>query len=331
MALTIKDVAEKAGVSYATVSRALNDHEEVNEDTKKRILKLAKEMGYQPNAIAQGLVKRKTETIGLMIPDITNPFFPEVARGVEEAANEAGYTVFLLNSNWDQERELNNLDVLLQKQIDGLIISPSSENRKYLKNIVEKDLKIIFIGRTIRYQGSTSIIIDNVHGAWMAVQHLIDDGHKKIAFLGGDEELSISQERLKGYKNALKDYDIQVDKELIRTGNLKRKSGYLMMQELIKEERDFTAVFAENDLLALGAIQAIEESGRSIPSDISVMGFDDIDFASLPEIQLSTVSQPKYEMGKMVFETLLGQIKGDTNANKKVLLEPELVIRGTCE
>lgn len=329
MGVTIKDISKKAGVSYATVSRALNNLPEVNEDTKKRIIKIANEMGYQPNAIAQGLVKSETKTIGLMIPDITNPFFPEVAIGVEEAASKAGYTVFLINTNWDEERELNSFKVLFQKQIDGLIIAPSSENVSHLEKILNKEFKITFIGRNLDYKGSTSIIINNVIGSWMAVKHLINKGHKNIAFLGGQKELSMNQERLKGYKNALKDYGLEINEELIKFDNLKREGGYHLTRRLIESGLKFSAVVTANDLLALGAIQAIKENGLSIPSDVAVIGFDDIELASLPEIQLSTVAQPKYEMGRLAFETLLKQIKGESNATKKVFLEPELIIRST--
>lgn len=330
MGLTIKDIAEKAGVSYATVSRALNNHRDVNEDTKKKILKIAREMGYQPNAIAQGLVKKETKTIGLLIPDITNPFFPEVARGIEDAAGEAGYTIFLCNTNWDTERESNYLDVLLQKQVDGIIMAPSSENLNHLKKILDSGIKIVFISRMIKHPNSISIIIDNVSGAQMAVEHLVKKGHKKIAFIGGFQDISASSERLKGYKYALEENNLEINKAYIKNGDFKRETGHVMMHNLLNLDQKPTAVFAANDLLALGAIQAIKEEGLSVPSDIAVIGFDDIEFASLPEIQLTTVAQPKYDMGKMAFETLIKQLKGEgDNIGKKILLEPRLIIRGT--
>jgi LacI family transcriptional regulator len=329
MGVTIKDISKEAGVSYATVSRALNNHPEVNEDTKKRIIKIANEMGYQPNEIAQGLVKNKTKTIGLMIPDITNPFFPEVAIGVEEAASKVGYTVFLINTNWDEERELNSFKVLLRKQIDGLIIAPSSENLEHLENILNKGIKIVFLGRKLDCKGSTSIMIDNEIGMYKAVEYLINKGHKNIAFLGGQKELSMNQGRLKGYKNALKDYALEINEELIKFDNSKREGGYHLTRKLIESGLKFSAVVTVNDLLALGAIQAIKEKGLLIPSDVAIIGFDDIKLDSLPEIHLSTVSQPKYEMGRLAFESLLKQIKGESSVSTKVLLEPELIIRNT--
>lgn len=327
MSPTLKDVAKKVGVSYATVSRALNNHKDVNDKTRKKVLKIAQEMGYKPNAIAQGLVKKETRTIGLLIPDITNPFFPEVAQGVEEAANKAGYNVFLCNTEWDEELETDYLNVLLQKQVDGLIISPGSEELEHLQYITNSDTKLVFIDKGI--QNHTSIIIDNVSGAKMAIEHLIDRGHKDIAFIGGSEDIAANQERLEGYKSALGDNNITVKDEYIKNGDFNRESGHFMMKSLLKNSQTITAVFAANDLLALGVMQAIKEAELNIPGDIAVVGFDDIEFASLPEIQLTTVRQPKYQMGKLAFEALIDQIKEDSKLGKKILLEPQLIVRKT--
>lgn len=329
---TIKDVAREAGVSYATVSRALNDHPEVSDETKKRIMKIALEMGYQPNAIAQGLVKKETKTVGLIIPDITNPFFPEVARGIEDAAVEAGYTIFLCNTNWNAQREERYFDVLIQKQVDGLIIGPSSEEVSHLGKVLASGIKTVFISRAINHTNGTSIIIDNILGAKQAVEYLIQRGHQRIAFIGGQEDISTNRERLQGYTQALNNNGLALDESLIKTGSFKRDSGYFIMNQILKSDdcNRPTAVFAANDLLALGVIQAVKENGLSIPEDVAVVGFDDIEFASLPEIQLTTVSQPKYDMGKLAFSTLMELIRGGGySSGRKILLDPVLVIRQT--
>ncbi len=327
---TIKDVAKNAGVSYATVSRALNNHPEINEETRKKIFKIAAEMGYQPNAIAQGLVKKETKTIGLLIPDITNPFFPEVARGVEDAANMEGYSVFLCNTNWSEEQEEKYLEVLMKKQVDGIIIGPSSERLSHIKKVFHSGIKpTVFISR-ISYFNSTSILIDNINGARVAVEHLIDKGHRKIAFIGGLKDAFSNQDRLLGYKNALEINGIPINKDYILNGDFKRESGHYTTKKMLQLVPRPTAVFAANDLLALGAIQAIKEEGLTIPGDIAVVGFDDIGFAALPEIDLTTIAQPKYDMGKLAFLTLLDQMKGgDSVINKKILLNPELIVRGS--
>ncbi len=330
MGLTLKDVAKEVGVSYATVSRVLNNHPDVSEITKKKVLRKVKEMGYKPNALARGLVKNETNTIGLIIPDITNPFFPEVARGVEEAAAEAGFSVFLCNTNWNEDREEKYIDVLLQKQVDGLIVAPSSERPRHLTKINNSNLKMVYITRLVDEGNSTSVTIDNVRGAEMAVEHLISCGHKKIAFIGGFQDMEATRERFEGFQNAMRKHNIDINNEYIRSGEFKRETGYTLMNEMLDSDLQLTAVFTVNDMLALGAMQAIKNRRLSIPKDIAVIGFDDIEFASLPEIQLSTISQPKHEMGVIAFNTLLDQINNKTPlAQKKILLAPKLIIRET--
>jgi LacI family transcriptional regulator len=328
--VTIKDIAKKAGVSYATVSRALNNHPEINIETRKKVLRIANEFGYQPNAIARGLVKKETKTLGLLIPDITNPFFPEVARGIEDAANEKGYTIFLCNTNWSLEREVNYLNVLRQKQVDGILIAPASEKIDHLKKILSQWSKNTVSITRVNISNVTSVLIDNVQGARMAVEHLLNRGYRKIAFIGGLIDISANQERLQGYQEALADNEVKQNPDYIASGDFKRESGHQIMQRLLMLKARPDAVFAANDLLALGAIQAIREAGLTIPDDVAVCGFDDIEFASLPEIQLTTVSQPKYEMGKLALETLIDQIKAEERTvARKIMLEPNLIVRKT--
>jgi LacI family transcriptional regulator len=328
--ITIKDIAKRAGVSYATVSRALNNHPEINIETRKRITRIAAEIGYQPNAIARGLVKRETNTIGLLIPDITNPFYPEVARGVEDAANETGYTIFLCNTNWNQQREEHYLNVLRQKQVDGVIIAPASEKPEHLKKVISYWVKnMVFISRA-NLGSVTSVLIDNVRGGHLAGEYLIAKGYQRIAFVGGLNDTSSNQERFQGYQEALEAAGRQLDPAYIVGGDFKRESGHQATKGLLQLDLRPDAIFAANDLLALGAIQAIREEGLRMPEDIAVIGFDDIEFASLPEIQLTTVTQPKYDMGKLALQTLVMQIKGDERViPRKIMLEPDLICRKT--
>jgi LacI family transcriptional regulator len=328
--VTIKDIAKQAGVSYATVSRALNNHTEINIETRKKVLRIAKEAGYQPNAIARGLVKKETQTLGLLIPDIINPFFAEVARWIEDTAIENGYTIFLCNTNWSLERESNYLNVLRQKQVDGILIAPASEKIEHLKKILSQWSKNIVAITRMNISNVTSVLIDNVQGARMAVEHLIGRGHRRIAFIGGLIDISANQERLQGYQEALAVNGIEPNRDYIVSGDFKRESGHQIMHKLLNLKERPDAVFAANDLLALGAIQAIREAGLTIPGDMAVSGFDDIEFAALPEIQLTTVSQPKYEMGKLALLTLINQIKNEEKTvAKKIMLEPTLIVRKT--
>lgn len=328
MAVTIKDIAKKLGISYATVSRALNNHPEVSAETRKMILKTAEEMGYKPNAIARGLVMRQTTTLGLVIPDITNPFFPEVARGVEDAASEGGYNVFLCNTNWDPAKERTLIQLLEEKRVDGLLVAPVTHDLSYLKQVEERGTPVIVLGRTSETVDLNYVVIDNVKGGLLAVEHLIKQGHVNIAFVGGLETDVSNQERLEGYQLALLKKEIPVKQEYIIHDSFKQESGYESARKLLDLPNRPSAIFAANDVLALGTTRAVEEAGMKVPGDIAVVGFDDIPFASYAEVQLTSISQPKYIMGEMAAKVLIEEIKGINRGGKKhIVLQPELVVR----
>lgn len=329
MNVTIKDIARKANVSYATVSRALNNKEGVNEETRQRIIRIAQEMGYKPNAIARGLVKRHTNTIGLVIPDITNPFFPEVARGVEDAANEQGYSILLCNTNWEQEREETYINLLMEKRVDGIIIAPISKDTNYIEDLLGDHFPLVYVSRVPEGTQNSFVVIDNTRGGFLATKHLIEQGYKKIGYIGGTKGSASSQDRFKGYQLAFEKYGIEYEPRFIVSGDFKRETGYNIMKKLLEGPEYPDAVFAENDLLALGAMQAIREKGLKIPQDIAVVGFDDIPFASFPEVQLTTICQPKYEMGRIAAQILMDKLtqKKGKNTDRKVILEPELIVR----
>lgn len=326
---TIKDIAEKCGVSYATVSRALSGHPYVKDETRERIIKIARQMGYRPNAVARGLVMRKTTTIGFMVPDITNPVFPEVARGLEDAALAAGYTVFLCNSNWDKDRELRIIDILLQQRVSGLVVFLCSEKSVDLIRRAKMDTKTVCISNMSHKSAMTLLYIDNELGARQAVEHLIERGHRAIACIGGLEDTAANRERLKGYHQALQNHGIAACSDFVRFGDYRLESGHAIMTELLRLPARPTAVFAANDLLALGAISAIKEHGLRVPEDVAVVGFDDIQLASLPEIQLSSISWPKYELGRIAFELVARCLEGEGPPEDRVLLQPTLVVRST--
>ena len=214
--VTIKDIARIANVSYATVSRALNDHKDVNEQTKQKILKICNEVGYSPNAIARGLVKQNTYTIGLLVPDITNPYYPEVARGVEDEASKEDYNVFLCNTNWDMMKEVDYFNLLLAKRVEGIIIAPvSDDTMKFVEKFTDR-LPIVFLGTRIEGEKYNYVVIDNVKGAEMITEYLIGLGHRKIAFIGGTKDSGTFSDRVLGYKNALKKNNIEIDENMIK-------------------------------------------------------------------------------------------------------------------
>ncbi|WP_094548425.1 LacI family DNA-binding transcriptional regulator [Petroclostridium xylanilyticum] len=327
MSVTIKDIAKVANVSYATVSRALSNHPEVSDKTKKRIQDLAKAMGYTPNAIARGLVTKNTHTIGLIIPDITNPFFPEVAQGIEDCANRNGYQVFLCNSNWQLNKEKEYLKALYEKRVEGIVIGPVSNDVSHLLDTVNKNVPLVFAAYKPQIEECNYVATDDYKSAVIAMEYLIKLGHRKIAFIGGQHKV-----RLNGYIDILQKYNIPVMPSYIKYGQFKQESGYQMAKELLIENEIPTAILAGNDIIALGVIQAIEEFGLSVPNNISVVGFDDISFAALDKIQLTTVFQPKYKIGELCVEILLDKIKNPDN-HKFVhkILEPKLIIRKTCK
>jgi LacI family transcriptional regulator len=323
--VTIKDIAEKAHVSYATVSRALNGKYGVNPDTREKILAIAGRLNYRPNAIARGLVKNQTHTLGLVIPDITNPFFPEVARGIEDAAQEAGFSLFLCNT-----KEARYLSLLQEKRVDGVIIAPIADQERVLEQALSPRLPLVYVSRAPRETRRSFVVIDNVRGGFLATEHLIRQGYQSIGFIGAlGSSLSID-ERLEGYKSAFAKYGLRVEERVVLFGNFKRETGYNLIRRLIAEGEPPRAVFAENDLLALGVMQGAREAGLSVPGDLAVIGFDDIPFASFPEVQLSTIAQPKYAMGKTAVELLIAAIEQEKQpgtAVQQIFLEPKLIVR----
>jgi LacI family transcriptional regulator len=326
---TIKDIARKVNVSYATVSRALNNKYGVKRETREKILRAAREVDYRPNAIARGLVKKQTHSIGLIIPDITNPFFPEVARGIEAGAQEAGYSIFLCNTSWDKGREMQYANLLSQKRVDGIIVAPVSPNVRAFEQALGGRIPVVYVSHAPKGTESSFVMIDNVRGGFLATQHLIETGRLPVGFIGAPEDSRALDERLEGYKRALRGHGLEVQERYIQFGDFRRETGYRIIQRMIDEKTQPRGVFGENDLLALGVMQGARERGLDIPDQLAVVGFDDIPLASFPEIQLSTISQPKYEMGRIAVEILLDRLHpGDTaQPPRRVVLEPELIIR----
>ncbi len=326
---TIKDIARRVNVSFATVSRALNDKDGVRAETKRKILEEARRLNYRPNAIARGLVNRRTHTIGLIIPDITNPFYPEVARGVEDAAQAAGYSVFLCNTNWDRKKELKYLNLLTEKRVDGIVHAPVSKNSSGFEKVLER-LPVVYVGRSPKISEVSFVSIDNFRGGFLATDYLLGKGYWPVGFIGAPEDSKTLEERLKGYKTALKSRGREIDDRYIRFGDFKRETGFDIIKSMIQEGLAPRGIFGENDMLAIGAIHGARELGLSIPDDLAVVGFDDIPMAAFPELGLTTIGQPKYEMGKLAFEMLLEKLrKGETSQAeaKKVILEPRIIQR----
>jgi LacI family transcriptional regulator len=323
----IKEIAKRSGVSVGTVSKVLNFDKSVTQKNKDKVIKTIGELNYRPNRIARSLSKGKTKNIGFIIPDIKNPFFPELVSGVSDVLVSNGYYVFLCSSDNSPNKEDLYINDLVSMWIDGIIIAPSeTENRdiKIFNNIISP---FVIVDREIRGLKKDQVIINNKKGAYNAVKYLIEKGHKKIVALQGPEYTTTAQNRLAGWKMSMEEHSL-FKEEYIFWGDFSIDSGYEMMKKVFDRIGMVDAVFACNDLIALGAIQAIEEKEYKIPDDISIIGFDDIYLSRFLKPPLTTVRQPAYKMGKIAAETLLDRINGlKEKSPKKIVVEGDLIIR----
>ncbi len=330
MATTIHDVAREAGVSASTVSRVLNGTAPVNEEKRRRVLHAVEKLNYRPNALARGLKKKRTYTIGLIVPDITNPFFAEVAKGVEDASRDYGYTVILCNSENDPARERTYLNVLGEKQVDGVIFVTAGSNEVNRSTPLESPIPLVMLDREIPGIHADSVLVDNKRGAYEAARHLLTLGHKRIGIITGPLPLSTAVERWEGYRKAMREAGVPVDPRLVKNGGFTFEGGYAAMQEILGEGDPPSALLASSDIMALGAMKAIEECGFRIPEDVAVVGFDDIMVASLVKPALTTVAQPKRQMGQLAVEMIVERLERGRKRVRRVLLAPRLVIRESC-
>lgn len=327
--ITLKMVAEKAEVSVNTASRAINNKPDINLETKKRVIQIAKELGYVRNATAVALRTRKTGTIGVVIADNRNPFYAEVLSGMEEAAREKNYHIILANTQRDYQKEEEAINLLLAKRVDGLLIAPVQDRDDDIKNLIDANIPFVVVGRDFKNIEVDAIYNDEVKGGFLATEYLIKKGHKRIALIDGFLYKSPAKGRLEGYKKALNKYRISLDESLISVGDINIEDGYKRTKQMLEKNLDFTAIFAYNDMMAFGAMQAIKEKGLRIPEDIGLIGYDDILFSSLISPALTTIRLKKQELGVKSVKLLFSRINGNRKKTKKVMLGVELVVRET--
>ncbi len=331
--ITILDIAKKLKISASTVSRALNDHPDIKQSTKDQVKNLAKKLNYSPNPIARSLKSNKTNVIGVIVPEIEHDFFSSAISGIEEVAYHSGYTILVCQSNESYEREIVNTNALMNQRVAGLIvsISQSTKNGNHFQELINRSIPIVFFDRICNDVSANKVVIDDAKSAFNAVSHLIERGRKKIAHFAGPKELKICEQRLKGYKNALKKAKIPLLKELIRYGDLHEDNGYKSMDLLLKEKIIPDAIFAVNDPVAIGAYQRIKEAGLKIPKDIAIVGFSNNKITALVDPPLTTIDQPSFDMGKKAIEILIGMIENKKNNGeiKTVVLDTKLVVRGS--
>jgi LacI family transcriptional regulator len=322
---TILDVALKANVSIATVSRVANNSpHKVNQATREKVMRAIRELDYRPNALAKGLLMKKTMTIGIIIPDISNPYYAEIVRGIQDVADTYGYAILLLNTDRNQDRIIKHIYFLREKSADGIIFSGGTiHGEKVLSSLKELRERVVVIGR--HKVDFPAVLIDNMGGSIKAIQHLIELNHKRIGFIGGPDQSTSARERLSGYRHALTQRGYPIDKDLIKKGDLTPKSGYLLAKDLIRKKRP-TAIFAANDQMAFGAIRAAKESGLKVPDDLSVVGFDNIPFSTYFDPSLTTVEVPMYHMGAAAMEMLVNLIS-KKNTEKLRWFNTQLLVR----
>lgn len=329
---TIKEVAEKASVSPTTVSHVINQTRFVSEDVRARVMAAMDELGYQPNALARSLRRGQTFTIGLILPDSANPFFAEIGHYIESDAFVSNYNVILCNTEGDLEKEKVYVDVLIKKQVDGIIFVAAGDRPDSLYPLLRRKLPVVLIDRNLPeiQEDIDSVFTNNYEGGYRITRHLLDLGHQRIGCIGGPTYLTPSAERLVGYRDALQEAGIAFDEKLIRRGDFHPESGRVAATQLLMQPAPPTAIFAFNDLMAIGVLRAASELGRRVPHDLAVVGFDDIELARFTAPALTTIAQPKMEMGKKAVELLVERMHNHDLPTRTELLPTKLIIRESC-
>ncbi len=333
--VTIKDIARELGISPSTVSRALKDHPDISSKTKEAVNALAEKLNYQPNIVALNLRQKKTFTIGVIIPELVHFFFSTVISGIEDVAYQAGYSVILAQSNESYEREKTDIKALFNSRVDGLLMSISRETKNFdhIESVIAKGVPVVFYDRTFNTTICSNVLVDDYVGAKEAVNHLIDQGYQKIAFLEGSPGLIITADRKRGYMDALKEHGLEFKAAYIEeclTGSL--EEGKRATKKLLAMPNPPDAIFTANDPLAVGAMQSIKEAGLRIPQDVGVVGFSNWSYGSLLEPSLTTVDQPGFEMGQEAARLLIRHIEwadkdqGDPQPETRVL-KTRLIVR----
>jgi len=336
---TLSDIAASVGVAPMTVSRVLNQTGYVSDETRDKVLSVVKTMNYRRNGLARNLKRQRTDTIGLVLGDISNPYSTELARAVRQAATARGYNLFICISEHSAEEDIAAFEALTSHSVDGIIVATRANDSgdDYLKSIVENNVPVVTIGRDFYHEQIDGISADNLHGGFEATQHLIDLGHRRVGFIGATLDNGAKLKRLQGYVDALEKHGIEIDERLVTgrrevstgvPGYSTEKIGYEGMKRLLSLPNRPTAVFARNDFTAIGAMTAIKESGLRIPNDVAIIGFDDIPLAVHMSPSLSTVRQPMRLQGQIAAELLLRRIEdGEAFLREEKILNCELIIR----
>jgi len=325
---TIYTVAEKAGVSIATVSRVLNNSPKVKEETRAKVLRVVEELGYQPSASARGLALKRTEIIALIFPDISGPFYSEVIRGVESEASQHNYNLLIYGTYGKATK--GRFLRLLPTRVDGLILMTRSVEDEYIFYLHRRQIPFVLLDREIGEIEVDCVLTNNAEGAYKAVEHLLQHGHQQVAFIAGPADSPDSNARFEGYRQALQDHGLPVLAHLVERGDFLQPGGYQAMNRLLDRPDPPSAVFVANDEMAIGAIEAVRGRGLRVPDDVAIVGFDDIQMAPYVQPPLTTVRQPIREFGALAVQMLLRRIENPEAEAKTIVLPTQLVIRRSC-
>lgn len=326
---TIYDVAQQAGVSIATVSKVINRTGRISEKTRERITKIMDEMGYVPNLVASALSSKRTYMIGLLIPDISNPYFAEMARHIEDRAHELGYNIVICNTDNKVDKEREYLNFLQQKGVDGILLATGLAHPESLGLVKEKNLPITLISREVPTSAVNTVLVDDFMGGYLATSHLLQLGHRDIAIIVESMDLASSRQRLKGYRSALEEYCVPFDEQWVAVSDFTIASGMEMAGRFLDRAVRPTAIFACNDLLAIGTIQAARARSLPVPEKLSVVGFDNTFLSGVIDPALTTVGQPIRELGSQAVDLLYRQMNEEEPVKQRIVLLPELVVRNS--
>lgn len=321
---TIKEIAKRASVSAATVSHVINNTRYVSDEVRARVDAAVATLGYVPNAVARSLRMRGTQTLGMMIPNICNNFFAELVRAVEDECYRQGYSLILCNSEDDPAKQIAYLRILMSKRVDGLVVISTGRDDDLCGLLATTWLPLVIVDREIEGVTADLVEVDHEHGGYLAARHLLDLGHRNIAAIAGPSDLVVSKQRIFGFERALREAGIPHRGDYLVHANFTTQGGYEAVRRLLALAKRPTAVFACNDLLALGAIHAMREARLKVPEDLSVVGFDDIALAAFVSPRLTTIRQPKQRIGELAAQLLIGRIKGQRDEVCRKVLEPEL-------
>lgn len=319
MSVTVKDVAKLAGVSTATVSRVINNDSRISDRTRKKVLKCVEKLDYRINNIARSLKTNKTYTIGFICPELANNFFMSVAKGVEDELRKQGYSIMVCNSNESVEEEKERFRLFIEKCVDGVIIIPASNEGTHFSRFKEARIPVVLVDRLVDDFSADAVLVDNINGCYSAIEYLINKGHRRIGFIGGDMRLTSARERYEGYTRALGDYRIPVENSIVRFGDFRAKSGYEMMKQLMEQKDPPEYVFISNYFMHIGATKYLMEHKPSQDKKVSIASFDDMELTSILGFCDVIVDQPIPEIGYKAAELLMERINGGDSVFPQII------------